>query len=91
VRLEWDEAKRAANITKHGYDFADAVHVLSGDLLEIEDLREDYSEMRILAFGMLGASVAVVFYTPREEDLFRIISFRKATLNEEKSYYEYLF
>jgi len=28
MKYEWDEAKRAANLAKHGVDFADAVGVL---------------------------------------------------------------
>ena len=31
--LEWDERKRAANLHKHGFDFADALLVFEGDHL----------------------------------------------------------
>lgn len=30
MRYEWDEAKNRSNIIKHGFDFADAPHVLTG-------------------------------------------------------------
>jgi uncharacterized DUF497 family protein len=37
--FEWDEAKRQANILKHGIDFVDAMGIFTSRFLETEDLR----------------------------------------------------
>ena len=37
MRFEWDEAKRLANIEKHGIDFADVPPMFDGDVITIED------------------------------------------------------
>lgn len=34
MELEWDEAKREANLLKHGIDFADAAELLVGPRFE---------------------------------------------------------
>ena len=48
--MRWDEAKRLANLDKHGLDFIDAVMVLdSAYRLDIETLRG--GEMRTQSFA----------------------------------------
>ncbi len=89
MRFEWDEAKRRTNLRRHGIDFADAVKVFDGDIVTIEDRRFDYGETRYLTLGLLQGRVVVVAHT-EEEDLVRLISARKATKNEERSYFERL-
>ena len=85
MELEWDEAKRENNLRKHGLDFRDAAQVLEGYTLELEDDREDYGELRYLAVGLLRFTVVVLVYTPRE-NIYRIISMRKADSDEENFY-----
>ena len=85
MELEWDEAKRENNLRKHGLDFLDAAQVLEGYTLELEDDREDYGEFRYLAVGLLRFTVVVLVYTPRE-NIYRIISMRKADSDEENFY-----
>jgi uncharacterized DUF497 family protein len=47
----WDPAKRAANIRKHGIDFADAVAVTEDPLgLVLDDDRHD--ELRMVTIGL---------------------------------------
>ncbi len=87
MRLEWDEAKRLANIDKHGIDFADVPPMFDGDVFTIEDQRFEYDETRYITFGLLKFRVIVVAHTD-EEDVIRIISARKATKNEEKLYFK---
>ena len=54
MRLEWDEAKRAANLAKHGIDF------LLAEQFDFEgakigpDARRDYGEPRFIALGLIG-------------------------------------
>ena len=89
MKLEWDEAKRAENLEKHGLDFADAMVVLLSDGLEFEDQREDYDETRMVVHGFLRGFTVVLVYTPRGLN-YRIISMRKATPYEEAALYKYL-
>ena len=49
IRFAWDKAKNAANIRKHGIDFADAIDVFTHPVLSLLDDREDYS-------GTLGSN-----------------------------------
>ena len=87
MRFEWDEAKRLANIEKHGIDFADVPPMFDGDVFTIEDQRFEYDETRYITFGLLKFRVIVVAHTD-EEDVIRIIPARKATQNEEKLYFK---
>jgi uncharacterized DUF497 family protein len=83
---EWDEAKREANIAKHGVDFVAAVKIFDGQFIETEDQRRDYGEQRYQAFGEISAGVMQVVYTWRG-DRRRIISARRARRNERRAYY----
>jgi uncharacterized DUF497 family protein len=64
---EWDEAKREANIAKHGIDFVAAVKVFDGPFIEIEDRRRNYGERRYQAFGEIETGVIQVVYTWRDD------------------------
>ena len=41
VRFEWDEAKRTANIAKHGIDFLDVPEMFTSLMLVGTDTRKD--------------------------------------------------
>jgi uncharacterized protein len=83
---EWDEAKREANIAKHGIDFVAAVKVFDGPFIETEDRRRDYGDRRCQALGGIDTGVMQVVYTWRD-DRRRIISARRARRNERRAYY----
>jgi uncharacterized protein (DUF4415 family) len=51
MAFEWDAAKNAVNIAKHGIDFEDAIRIFEGPVLEKTDVRRDYGEARVIAFG----------------------------------------
>jgi hypothetical protein len=85
--FEWDPAKAAGNVRKHGVRFADAVSVLEDDrALTMRDIV--HSEQRWVAVGMdsLGRILTVV-YTWRGESV-RLISARQATPAERRHYLE---
>jgi len=46
MQFTWHEAKRKANIKKHGIDFADASKVFAGPTFTFEDTRFAYGEQR---------------------------------------------
>jgi uncharacterized protein len=87
MRFEWDEAKRLANLEKHGLDFEDAWKVFESDYLEIEDTREDYGEDRFKIYGLAGFTVVIVIHAPKP-GIIRIISMRKADSDEADFYYQ---
>jgi uncharacterized protein len=86
----WDEAKRRANLKKHGIDFTDAEKIFSGVTLTAEDTREAYGERRYLTLGLLDDQVVSVTHTERSDDI-RIISIRKATKHEARYYFSQIF
>lgn len=86
VRFGWDEAKRKANIRKHGFDFVGAERVFDGYTVTVEDTRFQYDEQRFITFGILEGRVVAVAHTERRDSI-RFISIPKATKNEEKSYF----
>ncbi len=89
MKYEWDEAKRVANIHKHGIDFIDASVIFNRDILTIEDNRYNYGKQRFVTLGLLQGRVIAVVHTERE-DCIRIISARKATKYEQQVYFKQL-
>ena len=82
------EAKRSANLGKHGLDFIDARQVLDGPTIGAEDRKGYYAEQRFLAFGFLHEYIVAISYTYEMEDAIRIISMRRATPYERKKFLE---
>jgi uncharacterized protein len=87
MEFEWDESKRVSNLRKHGIDFSDVSAVFGGSIVTVEDERFDYGEERFVTFGLLQGHVVDVVHT-ESEDYVRIISARKATKYEPKTYFE---
>ena len=84
--IEFDPAKAADNVRKHGVSFADAEVVLSDPMaLTVEDAGA-VGERRPVTIGLGGAGeVLVVVWTGRG-DAYRLISARRATRKERKAY-----
>jgi len=60
---QWDEAKREANLAKHGVDFVDARAVFADPFrLERSDERHDYGEERRQTIGAVGTRVLFIVY-----------------------------
>ena len=87
MRFEWDDAKRQSNLLKHGFDFVGIEEVFEGDTVTILDDRFEYGEKRFITLGLLHERVVVIIHTETDE-MIRIISVRKATKNEEISYFQ---
>jgi uncharacterized protein len=87
MEFEWDESKRIANLRKHGIDFLDVPAVFDGSIVTIEDNRFDYGEDRFVTFGLLQGRIVAVVHA-ESEDCIRIISARKASKNEQVTYFE---
>ncbi len=89
-RLIWDEAKRQANLTKHGLDFEDAAWVLESRY-RLDVMMAGHGELRTASFSyvMDRLAVLVLIHVPRE-DAVRIVSFRYASQTESEKYYEWI-
>ena len=85
--FEWDEAKRLVNFDNHGIDFIDVPEVFDGDIVTVEDDRYSYGERRFVTFGLLQGRVVAVVHTDRDDSV-RVISARKATKNEQRTYFK---
>jgi uncharacterized DUF497 family protein len=83
ISFEWDEAKRLANLTKHGLDFIDAKEIWAGDVLEAPSPRPE--EQRFIAYGVLDERIIAVVFTRRSQTV-RLISARRARDYEREAY-----
>jgi hypothetical protein len=86
MEFEWDEAKNAINIKKHGIDFQDVKSVFDGPMIVNEDDRYNYQENRLIGFGWMSDIVVVVVYIEFYDDSIRILSARKASKYERKEF-----
>ena len=82
MRITFDPLKRDAALADRGLAFEDASRVFEGQTVEIEDLRHDYGERRILCFGHLAGRLVVIGYTPRG-DARHVFSMQKANPREQ--------
>lgn len=88
MEFAWDEEKNAANIQKHGLDFADGEELFKGQfpfLIAAEE-EKDYGEDRWRGIGMIQGRVVVVVFTERLPNVIRFISLRKANQEERPAY-----
>jgi uncharacterized DUF497 family protein len=87
---EWDEAKNAANIAKHGVAFDLACRIFEGPVFTQRDTRQDYGEIREISIGQVeGIAILVVVHTTRQTRR-RLISARPASQRERTRYAEAL-
>jgi len=89
MEFEWDAAKAARNLKKHGVSFEDAELVFyDPGRIETYDERGDYGEDRWATIGLAYTAILYVVYTVRHENTIRFISARKANADERKQYSE---
>ena len=92
--FEWDEKKAKANLKKHKVSFEEAKTVFNDPLLiTFPDEEHSEAEDRYISIGTSAPNkVLLVIHTEREtaEDtlMIRLISCRKATASEQKTYEE---
>lgn len=91
--FEWDAAKAAANLRKHGVSFQTAALVFADPYARVLQDRIENGEARWLAIGAVdGQLILIVAHTIREredgDEIIRIISARRANRGERRSYEE---
>ena len=89
--FEWDPAKAATNVRKHGVSFEEAATMLADDLLlSMPDDEHGGFEQRWRSLGQSNSGqLMVVIHTIVEQDdatAVRIISARPATPRERRRY-----
>lgn len=92
IRFEWDENKNRINKVKHGIDFEEAKTVFyDDDAIMFDDPEHSMEEDRFLILGITKhENLCIVSHCYREDDnIIRIISARKATKSETKTYNRY--
>lgn len=87
MEFEWNPAKAATNLRKHGVSFAEAASVF-GDPLAYTFTDPDHSsdEERWLTFGLSQRRLLLVVSHTERDGRVRIVSAREATSHERKIY-----
>lgn len=80
---EWDDAKRRANVAKHGVDFV-AITGFAWDTAMIA-YDERHAEPRFVASGFIGQRLHVAVFAERGGNV-RVISLRRANSREARRY-----
>ncbi len=85
MSITYDPNKNQLNIERRGLSF-DRVSELDWDnVWAYEDKRNEYDEVRYIAYGTLDERLHFVCFTETEQGI-RVISFRKANNREVKRY-----
>ncbi|MGI9170768.1 MAG: BrnT family toxin [Caulobacteraceae bacterium] len=85
MNYDFDPAKDAANLEKHGVSLALAEVLFAGPCVSVPDDRFDYGEVREVTFGHIGGRLFVCVHVVRRGAR-RVISLRKANRREIKRY-----
>lgn len=85
--FQWNLVKNKMNIQKHGISFGEASGVFDdASVLEKPDATHSWDEDRWIALGSIGGiGIVVVVWVARGEKV-RLISARRATASERRSY-----
>ena len=87
IELEWDEAKRQQTLNERGLDFKLARYILTDpNMIRHIDDRQNYREIRYIAYGMVQGQVLKLCYTMRGTS-YRIISLHKIHKDKQEKYY----
>ena len=86
MHFEWDAAKAAANLEKHGITFEEATTVFADELSLTYPDPDSPEEARFLIFGLSSANRFLVVVHAERNDKMRIISARRLTPRERRDY-----
>jgi uncharacterized DUF497 family protein len=89
LHFEWDDKKATANVKKHGISFEEAKSVFRDErakLINDPDHSEDEDRFILLGLSETLRLLVVCHCYRGENHIIRIISARKATSKESKSY-----
>jgi uncharacterized DUF497 family protein len=90
--FEWDETKNRANRAKHGVTFEQAARVFHDPFHLTRHDRVENGEVRWQTIGRIGdVTIVIVAHAIRTDldvEIYRLISARRATKRERRSYEE---
>ena len=87
MQFEWDAAKAASNLAKHGVTFDQGTRVFSDPAcLSIFDHRHA-AEVRTNTTGLVAEVILLTVTHTDRADITRLISVRRASRNERKAYH----
>ena len=89
LHFEWDDEKATVNVKKHGISFEEAKSVFRDErakLINDPDHSEDEDRFVLLGLSETLRLLVVCHCYRGENHIIRIISARKATTKESKSY-----
>jgi len=90
MRFTWDPRKSEETLQLRRFDFAFAARIFEQFVVEYEDRRRDYGELRVVAVGIVDDIGLTIVYTERENDFGeaerRIISARRSNKKERRAY-----
>lgn len=78
MEFEWDPAKAASNLEKHGISFDEAKEMFISEEPYIEEPQQHAGEERWQTIGPIASGLIVVISTESDEDVVRLISARPA-------------
>lgn len=86
MRYEWDPAKAAANLKKHGVSFEEAATIFSDPLvlMRADEVHPD----RCVAIGRSDRGRVLFVVEVEGSPMGRIVSARRATSHERRAYEE---
>ena len=89
MNFEWDEAKAAVNLKKHGVSFEDARTVFDDPLyVDFYDPDHSFDEQRYLIIGESRDRLLLIVSYTETGDIVRLISAWEVTPSERKTYEE---
>ena len=86
MEFEWDDAKAAGNLEKHGVSFEVVYDLDWLEAITLPDGRFDYGEERYIVYGRSSGGDGYVVALTFRGDVRRIISVRPFGRREEKVY-----
>jgi uncharacterized DUF497 family protein len=90
MEFEWDETKNQQNQQKHRISFEEAQEIFLGVVFTFISDKLDYGEIREISIGTIQNVVVITVVHTNRQGKIRIISARKATPKERRTYYDYL-
>lgn len=87
VRITWDPRKNERNRRERGLSFERVADFDFETALIVQDLRQNYGEVRYRALGWIEEELHALVFTFREDSI-RVISLRRASRKERRDYVE---
>lgn len=89
IKFQWDSQKALINLKEHNVSFEEACEAFLDPFVEVVNIHQRKGETRESIVGMTtNWKLLYVVYTVKSDEIFRIISVRRATGPERLNYEE---